>query len=81
MNNQQELDDLQANFPEVKKFRVVTPAQLAQGYYERCGEVVINRRYKVLRFLPNNNYVVEEPVEKPLEMWRETNNQEDKSWH
>lgn len=45
--------------------RVVTPEQYAEGYVTRRGLLAWQRPYRLIRRLPNGNYLVKEPSVEP----------------
>jgi len=44
-----------------QQYRVVTPAQLSEGYFLKDGAFIYERRYQVVRQLPDGNWLVCEP--------------------
>ena len=44
------------------KVRVITPQQLADGYYKRVGVFVRQMRFSLIRRLDDGNYLVWEPT-------------------
>lgn len=60
MNPQDEEQHVPA--PEEFDPLVVTPEQYEEGYVELGDGLIVKRRYKLIRTLPDGNYVVQVPT-------------------